>query len=123
MKKKLISAFTATAMVATVVPAAVTQAAPATLKIASVVAVDSNNVKVTYTVNQKKYTETVKTSKVIKHGATIVSFKLKGNNYSAKLSKPFSNKNYVSVTNNVNQGNAALKSNSIDTAETALKNA
>ena len=63
MKKKLISAFTATAMVATVVPAAVTQAAPATLKIDSVVAVDSNNVKVTYTVNQKKYTETVKTSK------------------------------------------------------------
>ena len=123
MKKKLISAFTATAMVATVVPAAVTQAAPATLKIDSVVAVDSNNVKVTYTVNQKKYTETVKTSKVIKHGATIVSFKLKGNNYSAKLSKPFSNKNYVSVTNNVNQGNAALKSNSIDTAEKALKNA
>ena len=69
------------------------------------------------------YFETVKTSKVIKHGATIVSFKLKGNNYSAKLSKPFSNKNYVSVTNNVNQGNAALKSNSIDTAEKALKNA
>lgn len=124
MKKKVISTLTAAALVASVAPAVVTEAAPATVvKVDIVTAVDSKTVKVSYTMNKKKYSATVKTKNVIKHGASTVQFTLKGKVYSAKLKNKFVNKNYVSALSNVKKAVQAIDIGLDQDAIKAIKNA
>ncbi len=123
MKNKVISTLTAAALIASVVPVAVANAATADVKVNSVSALDSSTVKVSYTKKGKKYSTNVKTTKVIKHGATIVQFKLQGQSYSSKLKTPFVNKNYISALNHLEQADLAIVNGKKEDANQALSHA
>lgn len=109
MKKQTISSAVAAALVVSVVPAAVADASTATaVQIKKVTAVDSTNVQVTYVKAGKTVTSKVKATKVIKHGAKTVQFKLQGKNYTQKLAKAFSNSNYISANSQVAKAKVAI---------------
>lgn len=123
MKKQVISTMTAVALVASVVPAAVADAETSTVKINKVTAVDSKTVQVSYTTKAgKKVVTKVKTTKALKHGATIAQFSLQGVTRTAKLSKAFVNKNYISANNQIAVAKDALNKGADAAAIKAIKN-
>lgn len=124
MKKQTISSMVAAALVVSAVPAAVADAAAtSTVSISKVVALDSATVQITYTQNGKTKVSKVKTTKVIKHGATTVQFRLQGKSYTKKLSKAFENANYVSAMNQIVKAQDAINKGADADAIQAIKKA